>query len=210
MKNYISLSLLLILCACSEYGDKPVKIMAEPTVIINYPKKPLVIENGEEDWAADVRLSITNISETNSATIYRVISTHDSKELGFLLSVPKAKAGNKGFGRGITLKTMGTQSDNLLQVLAKLYKVKIDSTLQFTSAITVNYVDLKEFAKSIGAKSGGSYSLTSEYKLFFEAKDDNENAELYLNINERDHWVELREKDEEYRPMVIRFLGKSL
>lgn len=209
MKNHISLSLLLILCACSEYGEKPVKIMAEPTVIINYPKKPLVIsKEDEEGLGVDIRLSIVNISENNTESVYKVISTHENKELGFLLSVPTAKAGDKGFGKGIIFKSMGSQSDHFLQTLATLYKVKTDSTEKFASTPAVNYVDLKESAKNPGSKDGGSYSPTREYKLFFGGKDDNECAELYLNINTRDHWIELREKDEGYRPMVIRYLGK--
>ena len=45
-------------------------------------------------------------------------------------------------------------------------------------------------------------------KLFYESANENEYAELYLNINENEHWVEIREKDEEYRKAVLGFLSR--
>jgi hypothetical protein len=46
------------------------------------------------------------------------------------------------------------------------------------------------------------------YGVWIQGKDENENdyAELYLNINSAENWIELREKDEEYRPAVLQFL----
>ena len=44
-------------------------------------------------------------------------------------------------------------------------------------------------------------------KLFFETEDPEDYAELYVNINDKEHWLEIREKDEEYRKQVIKFLS---
>lgn len=74
------------------------------------------------------------------------------------------------------------------------------------NSVSVTYVDLGEFAKSLGAKDGGEYKTENQYKLFHEGNDEGEYAEIFLNINETEHWIELKEKDEEYRPVIIKLL----
>ncbi|HYG38624.1 MAG TPA: hypothetical protein VD908_08400 [Cytophagales bacterium] len=172
----------------------------------NYPVQPLQIDNGEEEgWGADIQLSIVEKSENDTVKIYKAISSFEGKELGLMIFVPKAKEGDKGFGQGITLKSIGSQSDNLLRVLSQLYKQKADSANRFIKSRSVNYVNLKEFAKSLTGQEG-QWTGANEYKLFFEGIGDQEYAELYLNINADENWLELREKDEEYRPIVLNFL----
>lgn len=80
--------------------------------------------------------------------------------------------------------------------------------MKFTNSISVTYVNLDEFAKSLGAQDGGDYETQNQYKLFYEGSGEDEYAELYLNISPTEHWIELREKDEEYRPTIIKFLKK--
>lgn len=174
-----------------------------------FPVKELMIDNGEEEgWGADIRLSIVSIRETDTSKLYTAISTYQGTKLGLLVSIPRRKEGEKGFGNGISLKSIGIESDNLLQTLAKLYKQKADSSLKFTTSITVTYVNLDEFAKSLGATDRDEYKTQNQYKLFYEGSSEEDYAELYLNISPSEHWIELREKDEEYRPVLIKFLRK--
>ena len=174
-----------------------------------FPVKELMIDNGEEEgWGADIRLSIFSIRETDTSKLYTAISTYQGTKLGLLVSIPRRKEGEKGFGNGISLKSIGIESDNLLQTLAKLYKQKADSSLKFTTSITVTYVNLDEFAKSLGATDRDEYKTQNQYKLFYEGSSEEDYAELYLNISPSEHWIELREKDEEYRPVLIKFLRK--
>jgi len=42
--------------------------------------------------------------------------------------------------------------------------------------------------------------------LFFDIRNDE--AELFVNINQTEKWIELKEKDEEYRPLLIEALSK--
>ncbi|MEJ0102003.1 MAG: hypothetical protein WDO19_05325 [Bacteroidota bacterium] len=107
------------------------------------------------------------------------------KDLGLLITVPKAKEGSKGFGKGITLKSIGSESDYLLLTLAKLYKQKTDTSLKFASSVSVTYVNLKEFAKSIAGQEGQPYTTANEYKLFFEGSNDEDYAEFYLKYKPR-------------------------
>ena len=171
--------------------------------------KALYVDNGEEEgWGADLKLSIASIGETDTTKLYTAISTYEGKNLGLLVSIPKKKEGNQGFSSGIILKTIGIESDFLLQTIAKLYKQRVDTTFRFTNAVSMTYVDLDEFAKSLGAKDGGEYKTENQYKLFYEGNKEGDYAEIYLNINATEHWIELKEKDEEYRPVIIKFLKK--
>ena len=172
-----------------------------------FPVKELFVDKGDEEgWGADIRLSIIANSENDTAKLFTAISTYDGKRLGLLVSVPKKKEGDKGFASGIIMKSIGAESDNLLRLLSKLYKQKVDSTLKFTNSKSMTYVNLDEFAKSLGAQDGGQYKTENQYKLFYEGEKEGDYAELYLNINPTEHWLELKEKDEEYRPVIIKFL----
>lgn len=172
-----------------------------------FPIKELFVDNGEEGgWGADIRLSIISNSETDTSKMFTAISTHEGKRLGLIVSTPKKKEGDKGFASGITFKSIGAESDNLLKVLSKLYKQKVDTALKFTNAVSITYVNLDEFAKSLGAENGGQYKTENQYKLFYEGREEGDYAEIYLNINATEHWIELKEKDEEYRPVIIKFL----
>jgi len=179
---------------------------SEPTTI-KYAVQPLKIGNEDEGWGADITLSIIEKSENDTAKIYKAVSLCNGKELGLMVSVPKRKEGAKGFGQGISLRSIGAPSDFLLQTLSKLYKQPLGTTATFVKDINVTYVNLKEFAKAVTGQEG-QYTAANQYKLFFEGKDDEEYAEVFLNVNSEENWIELAEKDEEYRPDLLRFLRR--
>jgi len=200
---------LVILFGCSNNQANPDKeIKTTNATNSAYPVKSLVIDNGEEEgWGADIRLSVINITENDTAKVYKAVSDYENKKIGLVVSVLKNKEGDKGFGKSLTLKSIGEESDYLLLTLLKLYKQKIDTSIKFTNSVSVDYVNLNEFAKSLGG-NGDEPVVVNEYKLFFHGQNDEDYAELYLNINPGEHWIELREKDEEYRPLIIKFLKK--
>ena len=209
-KNILfGLTLFLFSCNTKDKSSNSVNDTVKESNNETFPIKELVIDNGEEEgWGADIKLSITSVKETDTSKVYIAISTYEGKKLGFSVSVPKAKEGSKGFASGIVLKGIGSESDNFLLTLSKLYKQKADTTLKFTEVASVTYVNLGEFAKSLGAKDGGEYKTENQYKLFYEGSKEGEYAEVYLNINQTEHWIELKEKDEEYRPIIIKFLRR--
>jgi len=210
MANRSIYVLFLFLFSCNN-SDKTQNSSVDPSPNSSdtFPTKELIVDSGEEEgWGADIRLSIVSFAETDSSKSYTAISTYQDKKLGLIVSIPKKKEGDKGFASGISLRSIGTESDNLLHTLAILYKQKTDSSLKFTNSISVAYVNLDEFAESLGAQDGGDYKTQKQYKLFYEGGSEDEYAELYLNISPTEHWIELREKDEEYRPTIIKFLKK--
>ena len=87
-----------------------------------------------------------------------------------------------------------------------MYKLKDDTAKHFISSAKLAFVDLNEFAKAKFGKDAVPHTDAKEMKLFFETEDPEDYAELYVNINDKEHWLELREKDEGYREQVIKFL----
>jgi len=174
---------------------------------ISLPIKPLIVLNDREGgWGSDIRLSIVGISEDDSSKIYKAVSSYNNENMGLLVYVTKKGTNSQGFGNAITLKTIGKESDNLLHKLSELYKQKIAYDSKFADTVSASFVDLKVFSKSVAGSAGNADPNSDEYKLFFETKDDE--GELFLNINSTDKWVELSEKDPEFRSVVLKALTR--
>ena len=199
--------LLLLLVSCSTNQPDNVK-KTNSITRINLPIQPLIIDNGnDEGWGADIRLSLSEISSTDSLVTYKAISSHEGKNVGLEFILPKAKpATDSSPTQILTIKTCGESSDNLLILLSNLYKLKADHVKHFINSASLSFVDLNEFARAKFGKDAIPDTDAKEMKLFFETEDPNDYAELYVNINDKEHWIELREKDESYREQVIKFL----
>ena len=74
-------------------------------------------------------------------------------------------------------------------------------------SVSPSFVDLNEFMKNLGYKESDENQDLKKLKLFFEEREDV--PEIYLNINEKEHWLELSEKDEMYRGEIIKSLKKD-
>jgi hypothetical protein len=204
-----SIPLLLILSlGCSTNQSANVKKASNATPTFTYPVQPLLIHNDEEEgWGADIRLSLAEVISTDSLITYKAISSHEAKNVAVEFVLPNNKAGNENSPTQILeIKTCGEGSDNLLMLLSKLYKIKIDTTKHFIGFTKLAFVDLDEFAKAKFGKDAIPQTDTKEMKLFFETEDPEDYAELYVNINDKEHWLEIREKDEGYREQVVKFL----
>jgi|GEM_PF-1979668 len=171
----------------------------------SYPVKDVFIyKSNEESWGADMRLSFTEDSITNNSTIYKIISTYKNKKIGFQISVPK-----DGQSR-LQIINSGRISDDFIKVLAKVYKQKLGINNKFTGIASADYMNMGKFIDSLKKQENVIYiSTTSQYKLFFQGKSVDEYAELYLNINESEHWIELEEKDKLYRPIIIKLFTQK-
>ena len=173
-----------------------------------FPVKELFVDKGDEEgWGADIRLSITEISKTDTSVTYFANSLYDKKNVGLKITIPTAlPKSEKGLAQVLTLQSSGNISDNLVHTLSKLYKCKVDTTLHFVASKKVVFIDLNEFAKAQFGQEPANKITAKEMKVFFETENPDDNAELYININETEHWVEIREKDEGYRKQVVKGL----
>jgi hypothetical protein len=196
MKQLLATILVLFLIlGCSKSEEKK--------DAINYPKSEMVVSDTTDSMGGDLKLSITSINENDSSKVFKVISSYKGLDVGLNVSVPSEdKKSKSGFGSGIILSS-NEASDNFLQALKKVYGSKVEGK-KFVKNISVNFVDLDAMAAQLGASSN-SNSDEKQYKLFFEKESDV--AEMYLNINEKQGWIELKEKDSEYRDSIIKFLS---
>ena len=164
-----------------------------------FPIKELAIKKEEGISSADIRLSFVQTFTTDSEKIYEINSTYENRSVGFEIIVP-----NKGLAK-LTIKSLGANSDNFLHVLQKLYHQKVDNSSKFSKIISADCLSMGDYVDSLN-KTNGNYTTIEENKLFFQGQTESDYAELYLNINEQEHWIELAEKDSEYRPVLIRLL----
>lgn len=176
-------------------------------MIEKYAILPLEIDSSE-GWA-DIRLSVEAMSESKSGILMNATSLYEGQELGLEVFIPNTPTDEKGFGNGIILKSTGDKSDRLLQLLSKVYLQNNSDLKQFRDSISVAYVDLDKFAESVAGASPQDSSYIKKYKLFFEGAKEDEYAEIFLNYNMLEKRIELNEKDEEYRPILIKFLSKN-
>ncbi|WBU90460.1 hypothetical protein [Cellulophaga omnivescoria] len=158
------------------------------------------------DGFIDFPFTITNTKEDKGYYQYTIKATVDNDTIGMLVSLKKdIKAGfvngepkNMFVDNGIKFTSIGEQSNRLLSFMRKKYNLPAkDNTLKqeqiFTCAnLNQNAVDYKN----------GS----SRFKIFLE--DDEENAELFVNFNFAQKTINLNEKDNLYRPQLVRLLSK--
>ena len=169
-----------------------------------FPIKQLSFGQNDEGWGGDIRLSFTQTIPTNNGTVYKVRSTYKNDTVGFELTVP-----NPGFSK-TTFRSSGSSSNNFIRALSTVYKQKIDTTLRFADVITADCMNMGDYLDSLNKEANSNYiSTESQYKLFFQGRKAADYAELYLNVNPTEHWIELAEKDEDYRPIIIRILTQK-
>jgi hypothetical protein len=160
--------------------------------------------SGEDAWNGDVNLSIVSSIETEYAKIYTAISSWKGRNLGLMVSIPK-KTGEKGFGTEFQLKSIGEESDYLLHTISKTWRQKLKSSSRWKPELSLTYVDLNEFGKTIGQKENPNNPWV-RYKLFFEGSRDEDYAELYINVNNIERAIVIMEKDLGYRTPLCHWL----
>jgi hypothetical protein len=101
----------------------------------------------------------------------------------------------------LRFRRLGEESDALIQAMAQLYSVKTKSMRM------KNEVEFT--AMSLGGDPGHLDREPTQIKVFYESNNDDEYAELYVNIDVAARRVELHEKDPGYRQALIRALSEA-
>lgn len=101
----------------------------------------------------------------------------------------------------VRFRSVDALSDAFITTLAAVYSSKapvrrMKPSIDFTATSLEG--DPRDVAKH-----------ATKIKLFFEPGDEQDYAELYLNIDLAHHRAELREKDPDYRDPILRALGES-
>jgi hypothetical protein len=188
-----------------------------PTIYENkiFDKKEMIIGDTSEGWGGDIRLSIVQIQQKeNGVKILTAISSYKGTDVGFNLEVsPKEKTDSEFQESGLVIKSIGNPSNALLLSLADIYSIKQESKLEFIDSLSTTFVDLNKMATKIGKSENAKVEPVKDIltKLFLgDSNDEKTYGEIYLNFNEQERWVELKEKDIEYRSAVIKALSKKI
>jgi len=137
------------------------------------------------DSAGNPRLSYTGRTVTDSSVFYQVMATYQGATFGFNLSVPKGEEGTAYFSG------TGRVSDNFLHFMQERYGITVDTSGRFADDVPAHFL-----------------SLGTDDKLIFRTPASGDSAEIYLDINEQEHWIGLLEKDTVYRARLIRALTR--
>lgn len=207
LKIYIPIALLFISsCSNNSSNDKVTgsqKILKKDSL----PIRELFINTNQEDsWGADVRLSISEIFKTDTSITYIANSTYGQEKVGFHITIPLKRMAAE---QVMLLQSSGENSDNLVRLLAQLYKEKIDSSQHFAISKRVAFIDLDEYIKKEIKGYLGDQNGINSLKVFFESENEDDNAEIFININMKEHWIEIKEKDEDYRKQVLKALTNN-
>jgi hypothetical protein len=157
--------------------------------------------NKSDGWGGDITLNIGSKKTTGEITTYKILSAYQNKPVGFWMEFKRPKDKKTLIWSGITFKPMGDTSNNFLTALADVYQINPING-GFTDSVSVTYADLENM---YGAKKPGDW-IAAQGKLFFP--DDEDNAELYLDIDEQAHTVVFSEKDSSYRKDIIQAFTK--
>jgi len=169
-----------------------------------------------EEGFQDIILRILEISfDVEGGCTMRAMGTFEGKLVGTGIAMQGGmrpffvggdidkQDSNAFFPRGIVFNSLGEPSDNLVAALSKLY------------GITGPLARMRaEVAFGCAAIDGDPRQVRNQpvyFKLFFGEPSDDEGpddqyCELYCNLHLKDRLVEIKEKDGEYRPGVIRAL----
>ena len=209
MIKIYTILLILTLFSCNNSDNSNNKtITKQHEKRDTFPVKDLIVDKSDEEgWGADIRLSITEIYKTDTSKTYFSNSFYDKINVGFQITIPTTSPkSEKELAQVLTLQSSGDISNNFIQTLSKLYKEQIDTALHFVAFKRIPFIDLNEFAKARFGQEPTNKTTAKEMKAFFESENPDENAELYININEAENWIEIKEKDEGYRKQVIKGL----
>lgn len=93
-------------------------------------------------------------------------------------------------------------------MLQEIYNEKVDTTSECVKFLSADCIDLEQMFKNPDEENS-DYIIAAHYKLFLQGLNEDDYAELLLNINDTEHWIELKEKDKDYRPITIKLSTKT-
>lgn len=155
-----------------------------------------------------LKLSYTGRTTTDSSFFYQVTSTYNGEVFGFNLSVPRKETGIA------YLSSKGKPSDDLLHYMQRLYGQRVDSASHMGEYIAASFSSLGVLMATTDTAGGKAAdttrpqkpaSLGTQNKLIFRNAAGDQ-AEIYLDIDEKEHWIGLMEKDSTNRAPLIRCL----
>ena len=173
----------------------------------------LSVQNQEEGFE-DISLKIVETNKQGNTFTYLAKGKYENKIVGLKISIQNnLKAGINKAGEidgtafnkdGISLQSIGQESDNFLHALSKIYG--INSNAKFSSKIIKSTTF--PLNNNIADLNKSEYY---KFKVFFnDQEEENEKyAEIFININLQQNFIEFNEKDNEYRANIIKTFSEN-
>lgn len=168
------------------------------------------ITNKEDDFA-DVSLNILSKTHDENYTSFvaKGVCNHKVVGLEVLLAndiepgVINGQISQNGFRKnGLILKSIGKESDEFLSALSKLY------SLNNQNKFKKNEISATVFSLN-SEKLNSNNSSYYKFKIFLnDESNEDDYAELYINLNFQNQELEIFEKDNEYRKAIIKALSE--
>jgi len=192
MKLFATTILALCLVGCRERPSAVHESRSLP-----FRQQPLseIAQHQKTSDFQDVILTIASVRQTSDATVIEATGLHHGTRVGLRLSVGSGSTGSPV----VRMESTGAQSDAFLVSLGDLYHASTPSKMKASTVFDA--IPLKGAPAAIGDQE-------LKLKLFCQARDDNQYCELYLNTNVPAGTVEIAEKDPDYRPAVLAWLGQ--
>jgi hypothetical protein len=176
---------------------------------VQSPQFLQIDSSGEHRNLTTIRLSIISEWENDTAHYLQVRSVYEGKEVGFRLALPSSRKLNTRIGEGIAMQSTGQESDQLLQLLAGLYRHPLDKSARFADRLEPLYIDNKILAATITVSTPDTTG-ERDYKLFLKRNEEPGVAVISLYTSPDQRWLELRETDTTNRQDLIRLLGQPV
>jgi hypothetical protein len=195
------LSVLLMMVGCQKQQDGNSKAGPMDT------KVPEIMSESEEGGFVDLVFRIEDCKPlADGSQCIKAVGLHKGQAVGFEVVLgPTWKKGKldkdvpfKTSSGTVSYHRIGPESDAFLQILDELYGTKLNPKAMAANTPFTG-ISLK----------GDPADLASgevKIKLFYESGGEDRYAELYTNINLTAYKLEVREKDEGYRKMVVQAL----
>ncbi|NOU98624.1 hypothetical protein [Paenibacillus planticolens] len=190
IKSSILISLILVIFFCSACNSRGER---ETLKRLNTNDLHQITNTKDKDNFIDLTFQITSFETKGNTQYYVIKGMYDQTTVGLKVTINNTK--EAGFNKGgIELSQIGEESNNFIRALRELYGEQISS---------VQMKDEVKFTDFV-LESTSDYR---KYKLFFESGEEDEYAEIYLNINLKDNLIEINEKDFEYREPILKALS---
>tara|TARA_R110002096_G_scaffold261919_1_gene455493 strand:- start:107 stop:694 length:588 start_codon:yes stop_codon:yes gene_type:complete len=164
-------------------------------------------QDAEEGWM-DLILTITKKEKLdNGFWSLTCKAKYKDQIVGLKINIENGISGgeidNPGVSyNGVEFKSIGKESDRLIEIMAKLYGQPIKTKFSNKNLIFV--------ALSLNREKAILENGNFRFKLFFDENDEqNLYSEFYLNPDLPNGVIELKEKDEEYRTNIIKILSEN-
>jgi len=170
-----------------------------------------LVQHEEEGRFVDLDLRLVRLeSRADGTFLAEGRGRHAGRTIGFAIHLdsewqarPIGECESEGFfywGFG-TVRSIGSESDVLLAVLAELYQLRITPG-KMRSETKVAVVGLANDPTLLPHNA-------THMKLFFENEDSGRYAEVYVNVVAPQQRIELHEKDPDYRRPLLLALGEG-